>query len=217
MFDKEIIKKGCKYGFPPAIQSGVAACGNIALKNFMNGFGTQTAAAITTRLQSGFDNTYAHNKFKLGNFNNNGTKQGRKKRPSHKAVFKCRILLMLIISGVLSAVMCFFGGNIVSIFGMEENAASIGAMFFESISIFYVFFEISNTLRGTAEGVGDLLFSVITGICSLGVRIAFSYISAESLGNMSIAYAEGLQWIFLFAVYFLRIFQKRKIYFLQKD
>ena len=90
MFDKEIIKKGCKYGFPPAIQSGVAACGNIALKNFMNGFGTQTAAAITTRLQSGFDNTYAHNKFKLGNFNNNGTKQGRKKRPSHEAVFQMR-------------------------------------------------------------------------------------------------------------------------------
>lgn len=39
---------GGKYGTPPAVQSSVSSIGNLFLQEFMNGFGEQTVAAITT-------------------------------------------------------------------------------------------------------------------------------------------------------------------------
>ena len=41
-------REGVRFGLPPAIQSGTSSFGNILLQRFMNGFGEQTVAAITT-------------------------------------------------------------------------------------------------------------------------------------------------------------------------
>ena len=46
--DKTVWKSGAAYGLPSAVQSGVSSAGNIYLQQFMNGFGEQTVAAITT-------------------------------------------------------------------------------------------------------------------------------------------------------------------------
>ena len=46
--DKTVWKIGAVYGLPSAVQSGVSSVGNIYLQQFMNGFGEQTVAAITT-------------------------------------------------------------------------------------------------------------------------------------------------------------------------
>lgn len=46
--DRAAVKAGIHLGLPPMVQSCVNAFGNLILQNFMNGFGTQTVAAITT-------------------------------------------------------------------------------------------------------------------------------------------------------------------------
>ena len=46
--DRGVWKSGAAYGLPSAVQSGVSSVGNIYLQQFMNGFGEQTVAAITT-------------------------------------------------------------------------------------------------------------------------------------------------------------------------
>ncbi|WP_338148989.1 MATE family efflux transporter [Dysosmobacter acutus] len=46
--DREALVQGVRLGVPPMIQSSVSAFGSLLLQNFMNGFGTQTVAAITT-------------------------------------------------------------------------------------------------------------------------------------------------------------------------
>ena len=48
MFRRETAGEGTRFGIPPAIQSGTTSFGNIILQRFMNGFGDQTVAAITT-------------------------------------------------------------------------------------------------------------------------------------------------------------------------
>ena len=40
--------RGCHFGIPPMLQASVSSMGSLVLQNFMNGFGTQTVAAITT-------------------------------------------------------------------------------------------------------------------------------------------------------------------------
>ena len=61
------------------------------------------------------------------------------------------------------------------------------------------------SLRGFFEGIGDVLFSSVMGLAALGLRIVLSY-SFAPVGNMIIAYAEGISWcamLLLFAVRFL--------------
>ena len=59
-------------------------------------------------------------------------------------------------------------------------------------------------IRGYLEGTGDMVFSGITGILSLGVRIACSYAFRPVFGNMVVAYAEAFSWFFLLLLFFLR-------------
>lgn len=48
LIQKTIITRGTKYSLLPAVQSGTSSVGNLFLQRFMNGFGEQTVAAITT-------------------------------------------------------------------------------------------------------------------------------------------------------------------------
>ena len=65
-------------------------------------------------------------------------------------------------------------------------------------------------VRGYLEGIGDMLFSGIAGIASLGVRIAASYVFTKEFGNMVIAYAEAFSWVVLLALYIIRFYVKKK-------
>ena len=47
-FDRTTLAWGCRFGIPPMLQSSVSSVGSLILQNFMNGFGTQTVAAVTT-------------------------------------------------------------------------------------------------------------------------------------------------------------------------
>lgn len=109
----DIVRRGNRFGFPPAIQSGITSFGNIVLQNFMNGFGTHTVAAIS--------------------------------------VF-------------LSIIMTFFGGRLVAMFGIDQEAIGISFSFFRSIAVFYIFYGIATAYRGTVEGTGDVMYSSIIGI-----------------------------------------------------
>ena len=48
MFNRGTAGEGTRFGLPPAIQSGTTSFGNIILQRFMNGFGDQIVAAVTT-------------------------------------------------------------------------------------------------------------------------------------------------------------------------
>lgn len=98
-------------------------------------------------------------------------------------------------------VMAAFGGKLVAMFGVGDEAASIGSEFFRQISVYYVCFGIASALRGAVEGIGLVLYSSVVGVASLLARIALSYALAPYLGNMAIAHAEGLQWIVMLACY----------------
>jgi len=48
LYDASLVYRGCRLALPITLQSGVNSIGHLALQNFMNGFGTQTVAAITS-------------------------------------------------------------------------------------------------------------------------------------------------------------------------
>ena len=208
--DRNILKEGSEFGLPPSIQAGTSSLGNILLQRFMNGFGEQTVAAITTAYRvdsvillpivnfgSGIATVVAQN---IG--------AGNHER-ANKAL-KIGLLLMAAISISLTAVVLLTGEYLLAMFGLTQTSVAIGKEFFRAIASFYLVFGLAMAVRGYLEGKGDMVFSGIAGLISLFVRIAASYALAERFGNMVIAYAEALSWVVLLGIYLLRFYYMKR-------
>lgn len=209
-FSSAVIKEGLNFGLPPMLQSCVTSLGSLILQDFMNKFGTQTVTAITTayridtlvmlpiiNLGSGISTITAHS---------HGA--GDKKRT--RQTLTAGTILMLVVSLILTALVIPLGGKIIALFGAGAEAVKIGSAFFVRIACFYPIFGLTMAFRGYLEGKSDLVYSSIAGIVSLIVRIIASYAMAPFCGNMSIAYAEMLAWVWLLAMYLLRFAYKER-------
>lgn len=199
-----ILKKSAVFGFPPSVQSGITSAGNVVLQSFMNGFGEKTVAAITTayrvdtvillpiiNLGSGISTLVAQRE-------GSGDRQGAMK------VLRAGLVLMACVSLALTLLVFAFGSSLIAMFGLSGDTVLIGRSFFRGLSTFYVIFGLSMALRGFIEGRGDMLASGLLGISSLSVRIIMSYVMKPFFGNMTIAYAEAVAWIYQLIVYFIR-------------
>ena len=205
LYDASLVYRGCRLALPITLQSGVNSIGHLALQNFMNGFGTQTVAAITSayridciillpiiNLGTAISTVVAQN-----------TGANKHERARNGLVVGC--VMMTAVSLVLTAVVVLFGGSLIAMFGVTPEAAQIGADFFRYLGAFYVVFGLCTAMRGYLEGMGDVVFSGAIGIASLAVRIALSYALRGVYGNMVIAWAEAYAWCFMLAMYFIRL------------
>ena len=186
--DKTVWKSGAAYGLPSAVQSGVSSAAYrvdtvifLPIINFGSGIATVVAQNI-----------------------------GAGKPERAKQVFRAGTVIMTVISLGLTALVLLLGERLIAAFGITADTAAIGKEFFHAISRFYMIYGISMAVRGCLEGRGDMLFSGIAGILSLGVRILCSYAFKPVFGNMVVAYAEAFSWIFLLAVLLLRYVVKTR-------
>ena len=207
---KGSISAGSSFGLPPALQSGASSIGNVILQEFMNGFGEETVAAITTsyrvdtvillpitNLGSGIATVAAQN---IG--------AGDEERAGK--VLNVGLMMMAVVSIFLTLVVLIFGAPLIALFGLSPDTVEIGRAFFYGIAPFYIVFGLSMAVRGYLEGCGDMLFSGIAGVSFLCVRIICSYLFDDIFGNMVIAYAEAIAWIFLLALVSIRYFYNKK-------
>lgn len=197
--------EGCRFGLPPAIQSGTSSFGNILLQRFMNGFGEQTVAAITTAYRvdtvlllpiinfgSGIATVAAQN---IG--------AGRPERA--RQALKTGTVMIAGVALLLTLFILMAGEFLIAMFGLTPESVEIGKRFFVRIASFYVVYGLAMAVRGYLEGLGDMTFSGMAGIAALLVRLAASYALAGLLGRMVIAYAEALSWLVLLGLYLLRL------------
>lgn len=187
----------------------MTSVGNIVLQRFMNGFGEQTVAAITTSYRvdsvillpivnfgSGIATIVAQN---IG--------AGNKDRA--QKVLKTGIIMMAVISICLTFLVLLTGKNLIEMFGLTQESVQIGKSFFNAIASCYIIYGLAMAVRGYLEGTGDMLFSGVVGIIGLMIRIIASYTFAFRFGNMVIAYAEMLSWIALLFLYCVRFLTKK--------
>ena len=173
--DHAVLKEGLHLAIPPMIQSCISSFGGLILQNFMNGFGTQTVAAITTayrvdtiillpviNLGSGISTMVAQN-------------HGAGKREQISKIVCAGTVMMIGVSLLLTWLVLGTGEYLISMFGISPESAEIGKNFFQRIAAFYVVYGIAMSIRGYIEGIGDVLFSSVSGIAALLSRIVFSY------------------------------------------
>lgn len=204
------VREGAALGIPPMLQSCVNAAGNLVLQNFMNGFGTQTVAAITTAYR--IDTIIFLPMINIGSGISTIVAQscGAGRREDAPQIVRAGILLMTAVSLALTGLVIPFGGSLIALFGVGPEAVEIGGSFFMRIAAFYAVYGVATSLRGYLEGVGDVLYSSVAGVAALASRILFSYGFSEACGNMIIAYAEAASWGVMLALYIGRTVWIRK-------
>lgn len=197
--------EGNRFGLPPAIQSGTSSFGNIILQRFMNGFGEQTVAAITTayRVDSVLVLPIINFGSGIGTIVGQNIGAGRPERA--KQALKTGAAMITVISLLLTLVILVVGKDLIAMFGLTPESVGIGQAFFVRLASFYVVYGLAMAVRGYLEGLGDMAFSGAAGIISLLVRIAASYALAGVFGRMVIAYAEGISWLVLLGLYLARL------------
>ena len=209
-FDRTTLAWGCRFGIPPMLQSSVSSVGSLILQNFMNGFGTQTVAAITTayrvdsivmvpilNLGSGISTLVAQNC---------GAGQNLRAR----SIFRVGTAVMAAVSLLLTVLVIPTGGELIALFGAGPEAVSIGDAFFRRIACFYVVYGLANAVRSYLEGMGDVVYSSLAGMASLVCRIVLSYTLVVFFANMVIAWAEALSWVLLLLLYVVRAVWKER-------
>ena len=211
LIDRAALAEGCRLGFPPTVQFSVTSLGNLALQNFMNGFGTQTVAAVTTAYR--IDTIILLPIINLGSAISTLVAQSRGAgdRERMGRIFSAGAALMAAVSVALTLLVIPTGSRLIALFGAGGEAVAIGHDFFLRIASFYWAFGLATAFRGYIEGLGDVLWSSCAGIAALAFRIAASYALVSFFGNMVIAYAEALSWILLLALYAARAAHNKKL------
>ena len=211
LHDRAALAEGCRLGFPPTVQFSVTSLGNLALQNFMNGFGTQTVAAVTTAYR--IDTIILLPIINLGSAISTLVAQSRGAgdRERMGRIFSAGAALMAAVSVALTLLVIPTGSRLIALFGAGGEAVAIGHDFFLRIASFYWAFGLATAFRGYIEGLGDVLWSSCAGIAALAFRIAASYALVPFFGNMVIAYAEALSWLLLLALYAARAAHNKKL------
>ncbi len=209
-FRRATAGEGTRFGLPPAIQAGTSSFGNILLQRFMNGFGDQTVAAITTAYRVDTVLLLPIINFGSGVATMAAQNIGAGRPERAKQALKTGAAMIAVISLLLTLFIVLAGKYLIAMFGLTPESVEIGRQFFIRIASFYVIYGLAMAVRGYLEGLGDMTFSGMAGIAALLVRIASSYAFAGVLGRMVIAYAEAFSWLVLLGLYLLRYAWKNR-------
>lgn len=206
---RSVIGEGMRFAAPPALKNSVSSFGHLALQGFMNSFGSTTVLAVTTAYR--VDCITLLPIINLGAAVSIMTAQasGAKDKPKIRACLKTGTGLMLVISILLASAMHAFGALFVGLFGVTGDALRQGGVFFQDLSLFYPIFGVSIVLQSVLEGIGDITFCSVIGVCSLALRIALSYALRPVFAERTIAIAEGITWCVTLLVFFLRMALKK--------
>lgn len=208
--DRTVIRQGLRFGVPPAVQAGTTSVGNIMLQRFMNGFGEQVVAAITTAYRVDSVIILPIINFGSGIATIVAQNIGAGKPVRAKKVLRTGSIMIAFISVGLTGLVIAAGETIIRMFGLTPEPVRIGGAFFSTIAYFYIVYGFAMAMRGYLEGAGDLLFSGSAGITALIVRIASSYLFVSYFDNMVIAYAEAFSWMVLLMLYLIRFLVRQK-------
>lgn len=209
----DVIRRGFALGLPPMLQASVSSLGNLLLQSFMNSFGAATVIAITTAYR--IDILTMMPVINTASAISTLSAQGYGARNAERVrqVRSAGVRLIVIVSAVLTALVIPFGGRLIALFGAGPEAVAIGQAFFARLASFYIIFGLFNALRGYLQGIGDVGFTSLMSILSLGVRLVCSYVFAGLWGNMVIAFAEGFSWVFALAFCLVRLRKHRTLTF----
>jgi putative MATE family efflux protein len=195
-FDRAIMNKSVRIGFPVGFQQAFVALSMMAMYWLVNRFGTNSTAAysVVFRIDS-FASMPAMN-FAMALSTFVGQNLGAKKPERVKKGFLSTIYMTSVISVSISLVGIFFGGALMRLFTNDADVIEIGKGYLQIVTGFYIVFSSMFIVGGVMRGAGDTFIPMLITFFALWVvRIPAGYYMGEHFGVAGIWWAIPVAWV----------------------
>ncbi len=195
-----------KLGVPTMVQMCIVSGGNVLIQRVVNDLGTAALAANTAagRIENYMFIPVQSMNNGIATFTGQNVGAGRFDRV--RTGRRHARYIMVPTALIISLILWIFARPLVSIFGVEGEALTLGIRHLRFISPFFVIFALYMSSAGILTGSGDVLAAACVTLSVLGVRVAATYLFNYGfhLGFPSLYYANPIGWAFGFIVVWLR-------------
>lgn len=196
VFSLSMLKRIAVFAIPSVLQQSFISVGNIFIQNLINGFGSSVIAGYSAAIKI---NTFTITCFgTLGNAMSSFTAQniGAKDNGRVKQGLRAALLMGLII-GIPSFMLCFFqGSSLIRLFMSEEGTVALqtGVTFLKIVSPFYLFIFMKLAADGLLRGAGAMQYFMISTFTDLILRVILGYVLCVPFGTTGIWMSWPIGW-----------------------
>lgn len=195
-FDRAILDKSLRIGFPVGFQQAFVALSMLAMYWLVNHFGTDVAAAysVAFRIDS-FASMPAMN-FAMALSAFVGQNLGANKPERVKRGLLSTFYMTAIISICTSLVGIFFAGPVMRLFTSDAGVVEAGKDYLQIVTGFYIVFSSMFVVGGVMRGAGDTFIPMLITFFALWiVRIPVGYFLSEHYGYHGIWWCIPIAWV----------------------
>lgn len=195
-FDRAILDKSLRIGFPVGFQQAFVALSMLAMYWLVNHFGTDVAAAysVAFRIDS-FASMPAMN-FAMALSAFVGQNLGANKPERVKRGLISTFYMTAAISICTSLVGIFFAGPVMRLFTSDPGVVEAGKDYLRIVTGFYIVFSSMFVVGGVMRGAGDTFIPMLITFFALWiVRIPVGYFLSEHYGYHGIWWCIPIAWV----------------------
>ncbi len=211
--EKDIVMDIVKIGFPAGLQSVLYSISNLVISAAINAFDVDAISAFTA--YGKVDQLYWQTVTALGiaittfvGQNHGAGEIGRVKKGINRWLFTS-----MVITVVITLVVCQFAGGLISIFNTDANVIAIGTSITFVIAPFWICYTPIEIIAGSLRGLGNSFIpTVITACGVVGVRLVWVLFIADGSDISQILLTYGISWSItgaFFMVYYYAYYRKR--------
>lgn len=205
-FDPASCRQILRLGIPTMVQMCIVSGGNVMIQRVVNDLGTVALAANTAagRIENYMFIPVQGMNTGIATFTGQNVGAGRFDRV--RTGRRHARYIMVPTALVLSLILWVFAKPLISIFGVEGEALTLGIRHLRFIAPFFVIFAVYMSTVGVLTGAGDVLIAACITLSVLAVRVTSTYLFNYGfrLGFPSLYYASPLGWTCGFIMVWLR-------------
>ena len=175
-WNKEAVKSTVKVGFPISLQLIIVSFGLTFLQRAVNGFGETMIASFTVGQRIEMYLNLPCNAFQTTLATYTGQNIGAGKMDRVKTGTKQTVLISVAMTLVISALVYFFAPQIITLFGLSEQAAEYCLAHLRAVSIINIVLSLYIPLFGVFQGSNHSAFPMIVATAALGMRVTVTYL-----------------------------------------
>jgi putative MATE family efflux protein len=203
-FDRGILDKSLKIGFPVGFQQAFVALSMLAMYWLVNRFGTNATAAysVVFRIDSFASMPAMNFAMALSAFVGQNLGANKPERVRHGLISTFYMTAAVAVS--ISLVSIFFAGPVMRLFTKDLEVIAIGIGYLYIVAGFYIVFSTMFIVGGVMRGAGDTFIPMLITFFALWiVRIPLGYFLSEVWGYDGIWWAVPIAWIIGLGLSFL--------------
>lgn len=210
-FDKSMFRLAMKMGIPTVIQQCCVALGMILMQRLINSFGEDAISGTTAAMRVESFVMVPIMMFFQGLANFTGQNMGAGNIERVKRGFRQTLVMALLCCVVIIALILVFCTRIIGLFGLNEEACSLGAQYLRCLVSFFVIFCLMYVTNGVLQGAGDVMFPTLGSIASLTTRVVVANLLAAftAVGYASVYVSIPVGWVVGTSIVFIRFLSGR--------